>query len=171
MWRSSAFSPKLTDSVGTGDPAALRQIKALRRAAAAREDYGQSLARLLPAAVADRLRADPGAFGRSTRLMVTVLVSDVRGYTTLVGDTVNLAQRLQDLARPAGTTLLSAATARALSAPPGFGSRECVSLGLVSVKGRVAPVEAFALALPVLAGTKAGDEPCAVGGIGGTLVD
>jgi class 3 adenylate cyclase len=132
----------LTDSVGTGDPAALRQIKALRRAAAAREDYGQSLGRLLPAAVADRLRADPGAFGRSTRLMVTVLVSDVRGYTALVGDTVNLAQRLQDLARPAGTTLLSAATARALSAPPGFGSRECVSLGLVSVKGRVAPVEA-----------------------------
>ena len=39
-----------------------------------------------------------------------LLGSDERLEYTLVGDTVNLAQRLQGLARPAGTTVFSEAT-------------------------------------------------------------
>ena len=57
--------------------------------------------------------------GLSTgEVAAALLGSDERVEYTLVGDTVNLAQRLQDLARPAGTTVLSGATVEALSAPP-----------------------------------------------------
>ena len=50
--------------------------------------------------------------GLSTgEVAAALLGSDERLEYTLVGDTVNLAQRLQDLARPAGTTVLSEPTA------------------------------------------------------------
>ena len=58
---------------------------------------------------------------------------------TLVGDTVNLAQRLQDLARPAGSTVANTAT---VDQAPGW---QFESLGEVHVKGRVAPVRAHRL--------------------------
>jgi class 3 adenylate cyclase len=49
--------------------------------------------------------------GLSTgQVAAALLGSDERFEYTLVGDTVNLAQRLQDLARPAGTTVLIEAT-------------------------------------------------------------
>jgi class 3 adenylate cyclase len=49
--------------------------------------------------------------GLSTgRVAAALLGSDERFEYTLVGDNVNLAQRLQDLARPAGTTVISGAT-------------------------------------------------------------
>jgi len=57
---------------------------------------------------------------------------------------VNLAQRLQDLARPAGTTVLSDATVAALTSAP-----ELEPLGEQSVKGRETPVLAFKLAITV----------------------
>jgi class 3 adenylate cyclase len=50
--------------------------------------------------------------GLSTgEVAAALLGSDERLEYTLVGDTVNMAQRLQDLARPAGTTVVSEATA------------------------------------------------------------
>jgi class 3 adenylate cyclase len=48
-----------------------------------REEQGESLSRLLPQGLADKLRRDRGAAGRTERLMVTVLMSDVRGYSAL----------------------------------------------------------------------------------------
>jgi class 3 adenylate cyclase len=68
------------------------------------------------------------------------LGSDERLEYTLVGDTVNLAQRLQDLARPAGTTVLSAATVRAAD-----GAWPLEPMGECHVKGRSAPVVAYRL--------------------------
>lgn len=61
---------------------------------------------------------------------------------TLVGDTVNLAQRLQDLARPAGTTVLSAATVEAAQAREHW---TLEPMGECLVKGRSAPVVAYRL--------------------------
>ena len=59
---------------------------------------------------------------------------------TVVGDTVNLAQRLQDLARPAGNTVASEATVR------GAGDEwKWDSLGAREVKGRATPVPAYRL--------------------------
>jgi class 3 adenylate cyclase len=79
--------------------------------------------------------------GLSTgEVAAALLGSEERVEYTVVGDTVNLAQRLQDIARPAGTTVISGATADALTHRP-----EMEALGEQSVKGRAAPVEAFRL--------------------------
>jgi class 3 adenylate cyclase len=59
---------------------------------------------------------------------------------TLVGDTVNLAQRLQDLARPAGTTVASGPTMKAAGDAFSWDS-----LGDREVKGRTTPVAAYRL--------------------------
>src|SRR4029079_18305133 len=77
--------------------------------------------------------------GLSTGPVAAALLgSEERVEYTLVGDTVNLAQRLQDLARPEGRVVLSDATVAALSATP-----QLQELGPQAVKGRVAAVAAF----------------------------
>ena len=239
---------KLAKEASAGREGALRRLRLLQKAIVDREEQGESLSRLLPGGLAEKLRSGGRDIGASERLLVTVLMSDVRGYSgiaervdptilagmlnthraemnaailaeggtvmqyvgdavmavfgapfpqpdhadralaaacgmherqtsvntqwqdeglpefglgiglstgevaaallgsqerveyTLVGDTVNLAQRLQDLARPAGTTVLSAPTAAALSAQPML-----ESLGDQQVKGRETPVAAFRL--------------------------
>jgi adenylate cyclase len=231
-----------------GRASALRRLRMLHSAIALREEQGETLTRLLPSGLAEKLRTDRGAAGRTERLVVTVLMSDVRGYSgiaeradpavlagqlnahrramnaavlgeggtvmqyvgdavmavfgapfpqhdhaeravraalgmhlrqreldrewadqglapfglgiglstgqvaaallgsderveyTVVGDTVNLAQRLQDLARPAGTTVLNDATAADLA-----GRWPLEALPRTQVKGRTAPVIAFRL--------------------------
>jgi adenylate cyclase len=238
----------LAKGASAGQTDALRRLRMLHTAILEREEQGQTLSRLLPGGLADRLRADKGAFDRTERLTVTVLMSDVRGYSgisehadpaalagqlnahrkrmnaailreggtvmqyigdavmavfgapdpclehaesavraaismhalqgeldaewaaqglapfglgiglstgvvaaamlgsaerleyTVVGDTVNLAQRLQDLARPAGMTVASEATVQ-LAEP----TWSWDSLGACEVKGREAPVMAYRL--------------------------
>jgi class 3 adenylate cyclase len=238
---------ELARGASAGREGALRRLRLLQKAIVEREEQGETLSRLLPGGVADRLREDRDAIGRTERLVVTVLMSDVRGYSgiaertdptvlagqlnrhrqemnaaildhggtvmqyigdavmavfgapfpqedhaaqaartacamhaqqakldevwkdeglepfglgigistgevaaallgseerleyTVVGDTVNLAQRLQDLARPAGTTVVSEQTAVAL---PGASLRR---LEVNLVKGRETPVVAFVL--------------------------
>ena len=80
--------------------------------------------------------------GLSTgEVAAALLGSDERLEYTLVGDTVNLAQRLQDLARPAGTTVLSEADAAGGRAD----AVEVDTLGDQLVKGRETPVTAHRL--------------------------
>jgi adenylate cyclase len=76
----------------------------------------------------------------SSEVAAALLGSEERLEYTLVGDTVNMAQRLQDLARPAGTTVLSELTVKAL--PDGSAIRQ---LEVQQVKGREAPVVAYVL--------------------------
>jgi adenylate cyclase len=79
--------------------------------------------------------------GLSTgEVAAALLGSDERLEYTLVGDTVNLAQRLQDWARPAGATVLSDATVAALTNAPVL-----EPLMEQKVKGRESPVLAFLL--------------------------
>jgi class 3 adenylate cyclase len=59
---------------------------------------------------------------------------------TAIGDTTNLAARLQALARP-GQAVVTASTARRLS------HVELEPLGWVEIKGRREPVEIFGLAV------------------------
>jgi len=237
---------KLAKEASAGMQGALRRLRLLQKAIVDREEQGETLTRLLPGGLAEKLRRDGHTPGATERLDVTVLMSDVRGYSgiaehvdptvlagmlnthraemnaavlaavgtvmqyvgdavmavfgapfpqedhaqralvaaremharqavvneqwkadglpefglgiglstgevaaallgsderleyTVVGDTVNLSQRLQDLARPAGTTVASAATIEALPERP-----PCEELEIQQVKGREAPVRAF----------------------------
>ena len=236
----------LAKGASAGRMGALRRLRLLQKAIVDREEQGETLSRLLPGGLAERLRLDRAAVERTERLVVTVLMSDVRGYSgiaertdpttlasqlnahrsqmnaaildeagtvmqyvgdavlavfgapfphadhadralraaaamhrrqrvvderwapeglepfglgiglstgevaaallgseerleyTVVGDVVNLAQRLQDLARPAGVTVVSGATAAVLTdAPP------LEAMPPQHVRGRDAPVVAF----------------------------
>jgi class 3 adenylate cyclase/ActR/RegA family two-component response regulator len=92
-----------------------------------------------------------------------LLGSEERLEYTVVGDTVNLAQRLQDQARPAGRIVLSEATYAALRAPV-----DAQRLAPLRVKGREAPVSAFVI---TVAGGSAGADgatPRVATGIPGT---
>lgn len=80
--------------------------------------------------------------GLSTgKAAAALLGSEERLEYTLVGDTVNLAQRLQDLARPGGVVVVSEATWEALPEKP-----DAEEMGAVIVKGREAPVVAYKIA-------------------------
>jgi class 3 adenylate cyclase/DNA-binding NarL/FixJ family response regulator len=239
----------LAKEASAGRESALRRLRLLQKAIVDREEQGETLSRLLPGGLAEKLRSEGRAPGESERLVVTVLMSDIRGYSsiaekadptvlagqlnthraemngaileiggtvmqyvgdavmavfgapfpkadhadravqaavamherqaevnrrwaleglpafglgigvstgdvaaallgsaerleyTLVGDTVNLAQRLQDRARPAGATVLSEATVDALSEVPAL-----EPLRAEPVKGRENPVRAYLLA-------------------------
>jgi class 3 adenylate cyclase/ActR/RegA family two-component response regulator len=77
--------------------------------------------------------------GLSTGPVAAALLgSEERLEYTLIGDTVNLAQRLQDIARPEGRIVMSDATRVALSSAP-----ECEDLGEQAVKGRQQAVRAY----------------------------
>lgn len=239
---------KLAKEASAGREGALRRLRLLQKAIVDREEQGESLSRMLPGGLVEKLRRDGRTGGETERLVVTVLMSDVRGYSaiaehvdptvlasmlnthrsemnravldetgtvmqyvgdavlavfgapfpqddhadravraavsmhefqaavneqwradslpefglgiglstgevaaallgseerleyTVVGDTVNLSQRLQDIARPAGTTVLSQATADALTELPAL-----EALDAQLFKGRETPVHAYRL--------------------------
>lgn len=246
---------KLAQGATAGESGALKHLKKLHQAIVDLEEQGESLSRMLPGGVAEKLKAEGRKIGETEQMVVTVLMSDVRGYSTIaeaadpsilagqlnehrremnkaildeggtvwqfigdavmgvfgaplpqpdhadralaaasamhaaqglvnekwaernlapfglgiglstgqvaaallgseeraeytvVGDTVNLAQRLQDLARPAGTIILSEATVKGLSGPVPASAE---NLGAVEVKGRKAPVVAYRIVTPAL---------------------
>ena len=73
-----------------------------------------------------------------------MLGSEERLEYTLVGDTVNLAQRLQDLARPAGCVVVAEATLDALDDVPSV-----EPMGEQLVKGRQTPVTTYRIEVTV----------------------
>jgi class 3 adenylate cyclase/DNA-binding NarL/FixJ family response regulator len=71
----------LATGASAGQRGALRRLRLLQQAIVEREEQGETLSRLLPGGLAEKLRDDPGAAERTERLTVTVLMSDVRGYS------------------------------------------------------------------------------------------
>jgi len=241
----------LSRDASAGATGALKRLRMLQQAIVEREEQGETLSRLLPGGVADKVRLGGQAIGETEELEVTVLMSDIRGYSgiaegadpsalaqqlnghraemnhavldaggtvmqfvgdavmavfgapvplenhadraleaalsmherqavvndrwaaeglaafglgiglstgpvaaallgseerleyTVVGDTVNMSQRLQELARPAGRTVLSEATYAALTSPP-----EAEKLDPTTVKGRKTVVHAYRVPPP-----------------------
>jgi class 3 adenylate cyclase/ActR/RegA family two-component response regulator len=74
---------KLADGLSHGNKAALERLRGLQRAIAEREEQGAELSRLLPGGVADKLRREGRHIGHTEELEVTVLMSDIRGYSTV----------------------------------------------------------------------------------------
>jgi len=74
---------KLAAGVGAGNGNAIDQLKTLQRAIAAREELGEELSRLLPGGLAEKLRREGRHIGETEELEVTVLMADIRGYSTI----------------------------------------------------------------------------------------
>jgi class 3 adenylate cyclase len=87
--------------------------------------------------------------GLSTGVVAAAMLgSEERAEYTLVGDAVNLCQRLQDLARPGGTIVLSEATWERLLERAG----DAEKLEPQLVKGRATAVVAYRIGPPDIEG-------------------
>ncbi len=87
---------RLAEGVSAGAAGALDRLKRLHGAIVSREEQGESLSRMLPTGVAARIKARGARAGDSEQLNVTVLMSDIRGYSTISEhtDPSKLAQQL-----------------------------------------------------------------------------
>jgi adenylate cyclase len=87
---------RLAQDASSGGQTSLRRLRMLHEAIVDREEQGETLSRLLPGGVADMLRGHGQAPGETTRLTVSVLMSDIRGYSTIAerADPSALARQL-----------------------------------------------------------------------------
>ena len=74
---------KLAAGVASGNPAALNRLRMLHQAIVDREEQGETLSRLLPSGLADKLRQERRDIGETERVVVTVLMSDIRSYSAI----------------------------------------------------------------------------------------
>jgi class 3 adenylate cyclase/ActR/RegA family two-component response regulator len=74
---------KLAEGVSAGSQSALRRLRMLQQAIVDREEQGETLSRLLPGGLADKLRQEQREIGETERVVVTVLMSDIRSYSTI----------------------------------------------------------------------------------------
>jgi class 3 adenylate cyclase/ActR/RegA family two-component response regulator len=74
---------KLAQQASSGTASALQWLKTLHQAIVDREEQGEQLSRLLPGGIAEKLRREGRRIGETERLTVTVLMSDIRGYSTI----------------------------------------------------------------------------------------
>jgi len=74
---------RIADGASHGQQGALRRLRMLHEAIVQREEQGETLSRFLPGGVAEKLRRDGSRGGASDKLTVTVLMSDIRGYSTI----------------------------------------------------------------------------------------
>ena len=74
---------KLAQEASVGARGALRRLRLLHQAIVQREEQGETLSRLLPGGLAEKLRREGRAIGETESLTVTVLMSDIRGYSAI----------------------------------------------------------------------------------------
>jgi len=82
----SLFS-KLAKDLSSGSSVALDRLKDLHRAIMEREEQGEALSRFLPEGVVDKLEHQGRRPGYTEELEVTVLMSDIRGWSTIAEHT------------------------------------------------------------------------------------
>jgi class 3 adenylate cyclase/ActR/RegA family two-component response regulator len=87
---------KLAAGVAQGNPAALNRLRLLHQAIVDREEQGETLSRLLPGGLAEKLRGNRQRIGDTETVVVTVLMSDIRSYSTIAehADPAKLAGQL-----------------------------------------------------------------------------
>src|SRR5918999_290072 len=72
---------QLAQGVSAGTEGALRRLRMLHQAIVDREEQGETLSRLLPGGLADKVRREGKRIGETEEVEVTVLMSDIRGYS------------------------------------------------------------------------------------------
>ncbi|HET6793973.1 MAG TPA: response regulator, partial [Acidimicrobiales bacterium] len=72
---------QLARDASAGAAGALRRLRMLHQAIVEREEQGEALSRLLPTGVADKIQREGGRLGETETVTVTVLMSDIRGYS------------------------------------------------------------------------------------------
>lgn len=89
---------RLAEGATRGSESALKRLRMLHQAIVDREEQGESLSRLLPGGVAEQVRNGGMTIGTSERLVVTVLMCDIRGYSTIAErvDPTDLAGQLNE---------------------------------------------------------------------------
>jgi class 3 adenylate cyclase/DNA-binding NarL/FixJ family response regulator len=74
---------RIAQQASSGGQNSLRRLRMLHEAIVNREEQGETLSRLLPGGVADLLVRQGRKVGETEALVVTVLMSDIRGYSTI----------------------------------------------------------------------------------------
>lgn len=89
---------ELARGASTGRQSALRRLRQLHQAIIERDEQGETLARLLPGGLAEKLRSDGRPIGESEHVVLTVLMSDVRGFSAIAehADPAALAAQLSE---------------------------------------------------------------------------
>ena len=88
----------LAKGASSGADSALRRLKMLHQMIVDREEQGETLSRLLPGGLAEKLRNEGKHIGESEELEVTVLMSDIRSYSSIAERTspTHLAAQLNE---------------------------------------------------------------------------
>jgi adenylate cyclase len=74
---------KLAQQASAGTEGALERLRLLHKVIIDREEQGESLSRMLPGGIAQQMRENGVQPGKTERLTVTVLMSDIRAYSTI----------------------------------------------------------------------------------------
>ncbi len=74
---------RIAQSASTGAEGSIRKLRMLHQAIVDREEQGESLSRLLPGGLAEKVAREGHRIGQTEDLEVTVLMSDIRGYTSI----------------------------------------------------------------------------------------
>jgi class 3 adenylate cyclase len=89
---------ELAQGASSGRESALRRLRMLHQAIIDREEQGETLSRLLPGGLAEKVRAEGQHIGVTERVVLTVLMSDIRGYSGIAekADPAALAMQLNE---------------------------------------------------------------------------
>ncbi len=71
----------LSREANSGAAGSLRRLRLMHQAIVDREEQGETLSRLLPTGLAEKVRIEGKRIGETEELVVTVVMSDVRGYS------------------------------------------------------------------------------------------
>ena len=72
---------RLAEGVSAGAGGALRRLRLLHEAIVEREEQGEQLSRLLPTGLAEKVRLEGRKIGETEAVNITVVMSDIRGYS------------------------------------------------------------------------------------------
>ncbi|MGH9001644.1 MAG: adenylate/guanylate cyclase domain-containing protein, partial [Acidimicrobiia bacterium] len=99
---------KIARGASAGTSSSLRRLRLLHQSIVEREEQGETLSRLLPGGLAEKLRTDGRQIGETEKVEVTVLMSDVRGYSGIAehSDPTVLAAQLNEHRREMNAAVL-----------------------------------------------------------------